>query len=133
MRWGSSFSSRLALADMQALATELIGYQTQTKLGVIDLAGTPQPGNLVEFQDQTYRILERRHRYQFRKGKYHLTKMVLYVEVLQSLDDMTLIAGEWVIGDANCQFNARSQLVRCAVNPSGPCLGCSHYLPLDRG
>ncbi len=117
--------------DSQALATELIGYQTQTKLGVIDLAGMPQPGNLVEFQDQTYRVLERRHRYQFRKGKYHLTKMVLYVEVLQSLDDMTFIDGEWVLGDANCRFNARSQLLRCAVNPLGPCLGCSHYLPLD--
>jgi len=117
--------------DRQALPTELISYQTETKLGMIALTGTPQPGNLLEFQDQTYRVLERRHRYQFRKGKYQLTQMVLYVEALHSLDDTTFIEGEWVIGDANCQFNARSPLLRCAVNPLGPCLGCAHYLPLD--
>ncbi len=115
----------------QPLATELIGYQTQTKLGVVDLEGMPQPGNLVQFQDQTYRVLERRHRYQFHKGKYHLTQMILYVEALQSTDDMTLVDGEWVMGDASCQYNARSGLLRCAVNPHGPCLGCSHYLPLE--
>lgn len=35
----------------------------------------------------------------------------------------------YIIGDLSCQFNARSHYVRCAVNPFGPCEGCSHYQP----
>jgi hypothetical protein len=31
------------------------------------------------------------------------------------------------IGDRSCQFNARSPIIRCAVNPTGPCEGCQHY------
>lgn len=33
----------------------------------------------------------------------------------------------YIIGDFTCQFNARSSYIRCAVNPSGPCEGCSLY------
>lgn len=33
------------------------------------------------------------------------------------------------IGDINCQYNARSPHLRCAINPSGPCEGCSHFDP----
>ena len=35
----------------------------------------------------------------------------------------------YLIGDINCQFNARSAYIRCAVNPSGPCEDCRHYEP----
>jgi len=31
------------------------------------------------------------------------------------------------VGDITCKFNARSPYLRCAVNPEGPCVGCSHY------
>ncbi|MEO0706750.1 MAG: DUF6464 family protein, partial [Cyanobacteria bacterium J06649_5] len=31
--------------------------------------------------------------------------------------------------DITCTYNARSELVRCAINPSGPCSDCSHYTP----
>ncbi|NDJ20987.1 hypothetical protein GS682_04870 [Nostoc sp. B(2019)] len=31
------------------------------------------------------------------------------------------------IGDTTCKFNARSPLIRCAINPSGPCEGCGYY------
>jgi Family of unknown function (DUF6464) len=31
------------------------------------------------------------------------------------------------LGDPSCAYNARSKSLRCAVNPSGPCSGCSHY------
>jgi hypothetical protein len=31
------------------------------------------------------------------------------------------------IGDTTCQYNARSRMIRCAVNPCGPCEGCQHY------
>lgn len=35
----------------------------------------------------------------------------------------------FIIGDLTCRFNARSSQLRCAVNPSGPCIGCSQYEP----
>ena len=31
------------------------------------------------------------------------------------------------IGNVSCQFNARSPVIRCAVNPAGPCEDCQHY------
>jgi hypothetical protein len=31
------------------------------------------------------------------------------------------------MGDASCRFNARSELLRCAINPSGPCQDCRFY------
>ena len=31
------------------------------------------------------------------------------------------------IGDLSCRYNARSALLRCAINPLGPCETCSHY------
>jgi hypothetical protein len=39
----------------------------------------------------------------------------------------------FIIGDFTCQFNARSHLLRCAINPSGPCEGCLHYQPKALG
>ncbi|MDX2240670.1 MAG: DUF6464 family protein [Leptolyngbyaceae cyanobacterium bins.302] len=33
----------------------------------------------------------------------------------------------YMIGDITCRFNARSSHIRCAVNPMGPCDGCSAY------
>lgn len=35
--------------------------------------------------------------------------------------------GSGMIGDWSCVYNARSPLLRCAVNPAGPCSGCAHY------
>ncbi|WP_442948274.1 DUF6464 family protein [Nostoc sp.] len=31
------------------------------------------------------------------------------------------------IGDRTCKYNALSRMLRCAVNPCGPCEGCTHY------
>ena len=36
------------------------------------------------------------------------------------------VGGEKWIGDADCQYTARSQYLRCAVNPEGPCEGCKY-------
>jgi hypothetical protein len=33
----------------------------------------------------------------------------------------------YIIGDFTCRFNARSNQIRCAINPFGPCQDCSHY------
>lgn len=31
------------------------------------------------------------------------------------------------IGDITCEYNARSNYIRCAVNPAGPCQDCRYY------
>ncbi|MFO0210796.1 MAG: DUF6464 family protein [Pseudanabaena sp.] len=42
--------------------------------------------------------------------------------------DMICIEGYgYVIGKVSCKYNARSQYIRCAVNPSGPCQDCRYY------
>lgn len=46
------------------------------------------------------------------------------------LYDITAGGGQ-TIGDGTCRFNARSPLIRCAVNPQGPCQGCPHYQPRE--
>lgn len=36
------------------------------------------------------------------------------------------------LGDPTCRYSANSAVLRCAVNPSGPCDSCTHYqLPDD--
>jgi hypothetical protein len=35
----------------------------------------------------------------------------------------------YMVGDITCDLNARSPYLRCAVNPMGPCDGCSAYAP----
>ena len=37
------------------------------------------------------------------------------------------IPGTNFVGDTSCINNAQSPHLRCAINPSGPCDGCSHY------
>jgi hypothetical protein len=102
-------------------------------LGNIRLDWNPQPGAYLDLAGKTYAVLERRHRYQFKFGKYRLHKVALYVQSAQRPEERSLTNGRWVVGDASCRFNARSELVRCAVNPSGPCSTCqwyeSHSLP----
>ncbi len=52
------------------------------------------------------------------------------LKLLDSNDDMHLVEGlGYMIGDITCEQNARSPYLRCAVNPMGPCDGCSSYAP----
>ncbi|MEG4801562.1 DUF6464 family protein [Microcoleus sp. ARI1-B5] len=42
--------------------------------------------------------------------------------------DRTYIEGlGYPIGDITCEYNARSNYIRCAVNPEGPCQNCRYY------
>ena len=42
--------------------------------------------------------------------------------------DRTYVAGlGYPIGDITCEYNARSNYIRCAVNPAGPCEDCRYY------
>ncbi len=109
------------------LPTEVIVQKTLTSLGKIQLDWTPQPGAYLDLEGATYAVLERRHRYQLHSGKYRLQTIALYVQERDRPTEQSLVDGRWVIGDASCRFNARSELLRCGVEPTGPCDGCRHY------
>lgn len=113
--------------ETNSLPTEIILSHPCQSLGKVYLDWNPQPGAYLDLEGKTYAVLERRHRYQFKSGKYRLYNIALYVQMAQCPAERSLVEGRWVLGDATCRFNARSELVRCAVNPSGPCQGCRFY------
>lgn len=116
--------------EPDSLLTEVILTHPRQTLGKVHLDWTPQPGNYLDLEGQTYAVLERRHRYKLKSGRYKLHKISLYVQSAPRPTDRTFIDGRWVLGDASCQYNARSELVRCAVNPQGPCDSCRFYEPV---
>lgn len=112
----------------ESLATEVILTQSEQTLAKIQLDWIPQPGNYLDLDGETYTVLERRHRYQLKSGRYKLHNIRIYVQPAIRPEEQSLIDGQWVIGDATCKYNARSTLIRCAVHPVGPCEGCTHRL-----
>lgn len=109
------------------LPTELILTHPRQSLGKVLLDWTPQPGNYLDLEGKTYAVLERHHHYQYKVGGYHLHKISLYVQSASKPAEKSWIDGHWVIGDINCRFNAKSEIIRCAVNPDGPCKGCRFF------
>ncbi len=109
------------------LPTEVILTHPRQSLGNVQLDWTPQPGNYLDLKDKTYAVLERRHRYQLRAGRYRLQQIALYVQSAQRPTEQSQVEGRWVLGDASCRFNAHSELIRCAVNPPGPCDRCRYF------
>ncbi len=109
------------------ILTELILIHPRQSLGKIQLDWMPQPGNYLDFKGQTYAVLERHHHYQYKIGGYYLDKMSIYVQSAQKPTERSLIEGRWIVGDSNCRFNARSEILRCAVNPEGPCQDCRFF------
>lgn len=115
--------------ELDSLPTEIILSHPRRTIGSIHLDWHPQPGAYLDLEGKTYAVLERRHRYQLKSGKYRLHKIALYVQSAKRPEEMVLVDGQWVVGDATCRYNAFSELVRCAVNPAGPCEGCRFYEP----
>ena len=113
--------------EPNSLPTEIILTHPRQSLGKVQLDWTPQPGNYLDLQGKTYAILERRHRYQLKGGRYKLQKIAIYVQSAQRPAEKSFVEGRWVIGDATCSFNAHSEIIRCAVNPEGPCERCRFY------
>jgi Family of unknown function (DUF6464) len=111
------------------LPTAIILTDSKVRVGRIVLDWIPQPGDYLDYAGSTYAVLERRHRYQYKTGRYRLEEIGLYVQLADRPTESTLIDGRWVIGDANCLYNAQSELLRCAVVPAGPCANCLHYQP----
>jgi hypothetical protein len=117
--------------ELNSPFTEIILNQSCSTLCHLSLDWTPEPGTYLEIERQTYLVLERRHRYQLRSGRYHLHQIALYVQTSVPTEQ-SLLEGRWVIGDSTCLYNAHSEILRCAINPSGPCDRCSHYQPCKK-
>jgi hypothetical protein len=113
--------------EFQALLTEVVLSGSRSTLCLRSFDWNPQPGNYLEIEGRTYLILERQHRYSLRAGRYQLQKVVLLVQLSAVPVERSLFEGRWVIGDSSCLFNARSEMLRCAINPIGPCEGCREY------
>ncbi len=112
------------MTEAESLPTEVILTQSRQILAKLKLDWTPQPGNYLDLEGKTYAVLERRHLYQLKSGRYKLDKIALYVQSATRPEEQSLIDGQRVIGDATCKYNARSTLIRCAIHPIGPCEGC---------
>lgn len=107
--------------------------QLLDQLELESLDAVPQPGRWLECGDRSFLVLQRRHRYQLRGGRYELASVALQVKPQRQPSDARLWKQGWVIGDPSCRFNARSPLLRCAVLPDGPCERCAHYSPVAMG
>ncbi|MGB3787445.1 MAG: DUF6464 family protein [Phormidesmis sp.] len=116
--------------EKKALPTDIVLSDTKTVLGHLPMDRSLHPGTFVDIDGQTYQILVRRHQYQLRLGRYYLHKAVVHVKETLIPEERTLLNGTWVIGDISCTYNARSELIRCAINPAGPCGECIHYTAL---
>lgn len=113
--------------ESDSLPTEIFLTHPYQSLGKVRLDWMPQPGHYLDHQGKTYAILERHHHYQYKINGYCLAKMSLHVQTAQAPSEKSLLEGRWVIGDLSCRFNARSEILRCAVNPEGPCQSCPSY------
>ncbi len=113
--------------EPKSLPTDILLNDSKTVLSQTKLDRSFSPGTYLELNGQTYQILVRRHQYHLKLGRYHLHKAILHVKQTSLPTERTLLNGCWVIGDTTCAYNARSELLRCAVNPDGPCDGCLHY------
>jgi len=113
--------------ELSQFPTEVILNHPPTVLGNVKLDWVPQPGTHLSLEGKNYTVLERHHRYHYRAGRYRLHRICLYVQLLPGVVEKSLVNGLWVLGDVTCRYNAHSELLRCAVNPSGPCSQCSLY------
>lgn len=115
--------------EQESLPTEVILSHPRQTIGNLKLDWNPQPGAYLDIEGETYAVLERHHCYQYRRGKYRLHKIALYVQAASRPEERSWFQGRWVLGNAACAYSAHSELVRCAVNPDGPCQGCRFFEP----
>ena len=109
------------------MLVELRQSVTQVVIDRLDLNDPPMPGQWFIHDQDSYLILQRRHRYKFLFGRYELSSIVLLVKSQRQPADAQFVGHGWVIGDSNCRFNALRPLLRCAVMPDGPCDRCVHW------
>ena len=108
------------------MLVELRQAGSEALLDRLDLENAPQPGRWLETEEQSFLVLQRRHRYNLRNGRYEIASVALLVKSQIRPADAQRWRHGWVIGDPECSFNARSPLLLCAVWPEGTCDNCSH-------
>ena len=108
------------------MLVELRQSVTDVLLDRFELGDPPTPGQWFFHQETSYLVMQRRHRYKLHSGCYQLSSIVLVVKSHKQPVDARFVGHGWVIGDADCRFNALSPLLRCAVLPDGPCDRCVH-------
>ncbi|WP_320676889.1 DUF6464 family protein [Prochlorococcus sp. MIT 1300] len=106
----------------------LVNSSSEVLIDKIFLENTPYPGCWIQNNGKSYLILEQRHLYTLLNGKYTLSTVKLLVKEQSVPKDATLYDDYWVIGNPDCKYNARSPLLRCAINPQGDCNACAHLL-----
>ncbi len=111
--------------EPHTILTEIHLCHPSQSLGYVYLEDSPQPGTQFEVEGQQYTVLERHHRYQLQTNRYQLHHIALYVQPVVT----EAINKTGSVGDVNCQYNAHSALLRCAINPNGPCHDCAFFLP----
>ena len=111
---------------MKVMLVEIRHIKSEHLINRVDLENPPQPGRWFTLKDQSFLVMQRRHRYALRNGRYVIASVALMVKPQVRPVDATQWQHGWVIGDPDCRFNARSPLLRCAVWPEGPCESCSH-------
>ena len=116
-------------AGMRVELRQIGNDQLLDALEMESLSAVPQPGRWLEWRDTSFLVLQRRHRYRLRNGRYELASVALQGKVERRPADARPWGQGWVIGDAQCRYNARSPLLRCAVLPAGPCERCDHFEP----
>ena len=84
-----------------------------TSIEIENLSDVPHPGRWLTTGDRSFLVLQRRHRYRLRQGRYELAAVALQVKSQQQPTEALWWEGRWVIGDPDCRFNARSPLLRC--------------------
>jgi hypothetical protein len=109
------------------MLVELRQAGSERLLDRLELEDAPHPGRWFEHGHESYLVLQRRHRYALRSGRYQLASVVLLVKQQRQPVDAQRYRHGWVIGDPSCRFNALNPLLRCAVLPDGPCESCLHY------
>lgn len=113
--------------ELNSLLTEIILNDSLQPIDKIYLDWMPQPGNQLELNGKTFIVLERHHHYHYSIGGYCLSKISLHVQESPRLYEQSLVKGRWVLGNAECRYNAHSEMICCAVNPQGSCQDCSSY------
>jgi Family of unknown function (DUF6464) len=118
--------------DINTLSTAVILSSSLDLVCRTNLGWHPHPGDYLEVEGKTYMVLERRHRYHLKAGRYRLHQIAVYVQPSQTPAERSQLEGRWVIGDTSCVYNARSELIRCAINPAGPCDQCHYYERIEK-
>jgi len=103
-----------------ALPVQVISSLSGEPLETLSMAEIPHPGQYLYLGDTPFTVLEKRHSYHLRNGRYQLH--AIRIVVRPGIPSQGL-------GNVSCLYHAQSPLLRCALHPLGPCENCPDYRP----